>query len=305
MCAGTIASSRVQLAASLALAVALCSVASAAPPEPAEALIEQGVKLRVEGKHAEALELFSKAHAQSPSARTLAQMGLAEGSLRRWLDAEAHLAAALEAGDTPWIEVRRNREALEQALVSVRRHIGSLVVLGPAGTEVSVNGRVAGHLPLVAPLRLAEGQARVDGFTPEGAHALAGVAVVGGAESTVVLDLPPVLQRTPISADDLPTERAVTSQSRWKTWTGATLLAVSAAALATGIVWLSIDGNPDCSPPAGATCYWVRDTKTQGWIAVGAGAALGAAGGFFLWKGRTGEAHLVAGPGTVGATGTF
>jgi hypothetical protein len=267
-------------------------------------LIEQGVKLRVEGKHAEALDLFTRAHALSPSARTLAQIGLAEGSLRRWLQAESHLAAALDSHDTPWIENRRNREALEQALVSVRRHIGTVTVLGPEGAEVSVDGTVAGRLPLATPLRLAEGNARIDGTAPGRKPATARVTVTGGETSTVILELPPEY-KVPILDADLPAEDAHRSPSRWRTWTGASLLGVSAAALATGIAWLAIDGRPTCDPPAGGTCYWVRDTKTQGWIAIGAGVAAGIGGGLFLWKGRSSEAHLVAGPGLMGAAGTF
>src|SRR5450432_1161850 len=116
----------------LAVAVGIASVlavhvAAAAPVDPAEATIEEGVKLRTEGKHVEALELFKKAHAEHPSARTLAQIGLAEGSLRRWVEAEGHLASALAAHDTPWIENRRNREALEQALGAIRGHIGTVI----------------------------------------------------------------------------------------------------------------------------------------------------------------------------------
>jgi hypothetical protein len=301
----TIVSSRGSFAAALVLVLTLGGAANAAAVDPADALIEQGVKLRVEGRHAEALEVFTKAHALSPSARTLAQIGLAEGSLRRWLDAEGHLAAALETHDTPWIENRRNREALEQALASVRSHIGRLIILGPEGTEVSVGGKVVGRLPLATPVRLPEGETRIDGRAPDRKPAQASVTVIGGSESTVILDLPVVLPPVPILKADQPSENRADAGSRWMTWTGASLLGVSAAALATGIVWLAIDGQPECSPPGGATCYWVRDTKTQGWIAVGAGAALGITGGVFLWKGRSSEAHLVAGPGVVGAKGTF
>jgi hypothetical protein len=80
---------------------------------------------------------FKKVHAEHPSARTLAQMGLAEGSLQRWVDAEGHLTAALAAHGTPWIENRRNREALEQALAAVRGHIGTLLVVGTPGRAAS------------------------------------------------------------------------------------------------------------------------------------------------------------------------
>jgi hypothetical protein len=83
---------------------------------PAEALIEQGVKARISDRPGDALDLFRKAHALSPTARTLAQMGLAECSLRRWLEAETHLTAALAEHDTPWIEIRRIRATLEFVL---------------------------------------------------------------------------------------------------------------------------------------------------------------------------------------------
>jgi hypothetical protein len=304
MCGRTIVNVRSAVLVAFTLAIVGGAAWAAPPADPAEALIEQGVKLRVEGKHAEALELFTRAHSLSPSARTLAQIGLAEGSLRRWLDAEGHLVAALDAHDTPWIENRRNREALEQALVSVRRHIGGVTVLGPEGAEVSVDGKVAGRLPLAAPLRLAEGEARIDGTAAGRKPATASVTVVGGETSTVILELPPEY-KVPILDADLPAEAVTRSPSRWKTWTGASLLGVSAAALATGIVWLAIDGRPSCDPPAGGTCYWVRDTKTQGWIAIGAGVAAGVGGGLLIWKARAGESHMSVGLGTMTLTGHF
>src|SRR4051812_31821006 len=49
-----------------AIVAAIClnaGVANAASPDEADALVEQGVKLRVQGKNSEALERFKKAHA--------------------------------------------------------------------------------------------------------------------------------------------------------------------------------------------------------------------------------------------------
>src|SRR5215831_4316633 len=82
--------------------------ASAAPPSAADTLIEQGVALRTKRQLTEALDLFRQAHALAPSAKTLAQMGLTEANLKRWVDAETHLDAALNAHDTPWIEAAKN-----------------------------------------------------------------------------------------------------------------------------------------------------------------------------------------------------
>jgi hypothetical protein len=288
-----------------AIAVALgCTlivrIAVAAPPDPVEATIEEGVKLRTEGRHAEALELFKKAHAEHPSARTLAQMGLAEGSLRRWVDAEGHLAEALATHDTPWIENRRTREALEQALSAVRSHIGSVAVVGPAGAEVSIDQKVVGRLPLAAPLRLPEGTVHVRGSALGHKPVTVETVVAGGGEITVMLDLglaqPPAFPAAPI-IDDGPLP--VSSSARWKTWTGTSLLAASAAALATGIVWLAVDGNGTCDAPAGARCQRLYDTKAQGWVAIGVGAAAGIGGGLLLWQGTRTETRVSFAPGRL------
>jgi len=306
MCARTTVRARGAFALALCAGTVIAGTALAASQtEQADALIEQGVKLRVEGKPAEALDLFTKAHAIAPSARTLAQIGLAEGSLRQWTEAETHLEAALATHDTPWIENHRNREALEQALASIRGHIGHITVLGPEGADVSVEGRPVGRLPLAAPLRLPEGDARIEGTAPGRKSAIARVTVLGGTESTVALDLPPTIPQAPILPADVPEEASAPGSSRWMTWTGASLLGLSAAALTTGIVWFAVDGHPACDPPAGGTCYWVRDTKTQGWIAVAGAATLGVAGGILLWKGESSETRLSLGLGTLTASGHF
>ena len=72
--------------------------------------------------------MFQRAHAIAPSARTLGQMGLVEGTLEHWTDAEDHLTAALAAADDSWI--RKNKANLQTALDSVKPHIGQLVFSG-------------------------------------------------------------------------------------------------------------------------------------------------------------------------------
>jgi hypothetical protein len=292
-------SSGIRGAIRVATAVALFArVAVAAPPDPAEPLIEQGVKLRTEGKYAEALDVFTKAHAASPSARTLAQIGLAEGSMRRWVDAEAHISAALVAHDTPWIENRRNREALEQALSSVRGHIGTIAIVGPPGAEVSVDGRVIGRLPLPAAIRVGEGPVRVRGSALGRKLADVEAAVAGGAETTVALELGPDVP-PPFSAPIIDDEPPPPTRTTWRTWTGTSLLVASAAALVAGGVWLAVDGRGTCDAPTGARCLHVYDTKTQGWIALGVGAAVGVGGGLLLWEGKRSETRISLAPGLL------
>ena len=122
-------------------------------------LIQQGLKLRREGKPEEALQRFRQAHETAPSPRTYGQMGLVETTLKRWTDGETHLAVTLANPDDAW--VRKNRAFLDQALSLCREHVGDLVITGPAGAEVSVGGTPAGTLPAVPALRVAEGTVEV------------------------------------------------------------------------------------------------------------------------------------------------
>jgi hypothetical protein len=289
--------------------------AAAAAPASADALIEQGNALREKHQYEEALELFQKAHALAPSARTLAQIGLAEAKLKRWVDAETHLATALDSHDTPWIENVKNRDALKEALGLVRTHIGLVSVVGPAGAEISVAGTPVGRLPLPAPIHVAEGRARIEGAGDGRQAASVDLRVPGGHELTVHLDLPllPVTYARPelapapagTSPSPLVDSSRVPESTSWKTWTGGGLLAVSAGLIATGIVWVTVDGDNACSPPAGYRCMRVYDTKTQGLITAGAGVVAGVVGGVLVWQGHHTDTRLGLGLGTLTASGTF
>ena len=140
------------------LSIVICGVGRAAEPG-ADELITRGLELRRQAKPEQALEMFQRAHALAPSPRTFGQMGLVEASLEHWLDAETHLTGSLATPDDPW--VRKNRAFLDQALKVSRGHIGELVVTGPAGTDVAVDGRHVGTLPAVQPVKLVQGNAVV------------------------------------------------------------------------------------------------------------------------------------------------
>jgi PEGA domain-containing protein len=128
--------------------------AQAPSPSPnaarVEELLSQGIELRRDGKDAEALSLFRQAADLDPdSARAQAHLGVTNQALGRWLSAETYLTDALNHPGDPYIE--RHRPALEKALEMVKDHIGSLAVDGgPAGADVSLNGRSIGRLPLTA-----------------------------------------------------------------------------------------------------------------------------------------------------------
>lgn len=301
------------LFASLAVQAVL-AVGAAAAEDPTDVLLRRGAELRKQERHQEALDLFRKAHALSPSGRTFAQMGLAEFSLKAYVDAETHLAAAL-ASDSTW--VAKNRAVLEQALADVRKHVAIVTVSGPAGADVAVNGRPVGRLPLSEPLHIAEGRVRIEGTAPDHQPATLDVTLGGGKDFQATLDLVPVAPAlsAPGASGQAPAPPLLAGGAtadtghRWQPWVAGGLLALSVAALTTGIVWASVDGNAACDIPAtapmGSRCGRVYDTKSRGWIAIGAGAAAGIAGGIVLWKGRERDVQVGVGPGTLTAFGRF
>jgi hypothetical protein len=287
-----------------------------APPSPAssartdelaaESLIVRGVELRKAGRHEEALELFVKAHGLAPSGRSWAQMGLAEFSLKRYVDAETHLSAAL-AASSPWVDAPMHRSALEQALAGVRTHIAVINVAGPAGAEVTMNGKPVGRLPLPEPIHVAEGPLRVEATALGHQPWTLDVTVAGGRDFNVTVSLvpispPPLPVVTPPPVPEPPPEP---STSNWKRWTGVGLLALSAGVLTTGIVWLVVADSGTCDPPAGARCLNVYDTRAQGFIALGVGIASAAAGGLLVWQSRQADLRVGLAPGALTASGRF
>jgi hypothetical protein len=152
-----------------ALLVLVMLAAPAAEPTSEADLIRRGVAEREQGHDQVALELFRQAFERYHTPRAQAQLGLACQALGRWSEADEHLSAALGAGSDPWIG--NNRKALEQALAVIGQHVGTVEVMSNVpGTEILVDGRLVGALPLRRPLRLSGGtsmlQARADGYVP-------------------------------------------------------------------------------------------------------------------------------------------
>lgn len=162
-----------------------------------EEIIRGGVELRRRGDDEGALREFRRAYERSPTARAAAQMGLAEQNLRRWVDAEGHLAEALAAREDPWI--RQNRKVLEAQLRLVSSKIGRVEITGePAGAEVVVNTRIIGRLPLPAATRVEPGSVRVELRSPGYTSAAMTVKVNAGQTATVDIKLD--RERTPPGA---------------------------------------------------------------------------------------------------------
>ncbi len=228
------------------LLVTFCAAAAVAAAPSTDALIEQGLDLRRDGKPEQALELFRRAHAIAPSPRTFGQIGLVEVSLKRWVDGETHLSVSLSNPDDTW--VIKNRAFLDEALAQCRQHVGDLVVSGPAGVEVLVGGRLIGTLPAVPTLRLAEGTVAVSASSPGFKPFERTVTVRPGVRTPLAIVLTPVAPAaalplaapsvaTMVSASPPPVTRAPqqTKGRGWHTWAGVSLAAVGAAAIGWGV----------------------------------------------------------------------
>jgi hypothetical protein len=287
----------------------------------ADALITKGLELRRAGRALEAIDLFQRAVAIAPTPRSVGQLGLAESALEHWSDAEEHLDSALASPQDPW--VRRNHDALDQALTLVRTHIGQIALTGPAGAAITVSGRSVGTLPLTKAIRTNAGPALVTATAPGFRQFEMSVPVEVGKETQlqIVLDavaappapLQPVAAPptpvTPLVPAHPPQQRAE-SESAWKTWTGASLVAGGAALAAWGIVWIALDGHSSsgtCAAGAGPGCVPVYSTKTAGIILTGVGAAAVITGGILLYsvKAHNADVGLAVGPSSFALAGHF
>jgi len=264
----------------------LLMLAAAEPPTEAE-LIRKGVAEREQGRDQAALELFREAFERYRTPRAQAQMGLAFQALGRWGEADSHLSAALAQATDPWIT--SNRKALEQALGVIAGHVGTVEVMSNVpGTEILVDGRLVGQLPLRRPLRLSGGtamiQARAEGHVPSQRP----VNIVPGQltrESFTLLPLskapepapapPPAYVEAPAPPPAAPSPSFLAH--RW-TFIGAAALtaAVGGVALWSGLDTLSARDRYVEDPTEERYRDGVSREKRTNWL-IGSTATLGAA----------------------------
>lgn len=240
------------LSVTVALWIAGFATVAAAQEAPDERLIQRGLEARREGRDEEALGLFRQAYTLRATPRALAQIGLAEQALGRWVEADEDLRRALSFGDDVWIQ--EAGPVLERSLQQIEPHIGRLEVVGNVtGAEVRVNGRVVGTLPLSSPVPLPVGEAIVQ-VVAEGYYPIARRAIVtaeGIAHENVELQavtrLPDVL--VPVAP--------------------------------TTVTATSVRPRLDISPTRDAPDSTLAFRRTMGWVSAG-GAALFGGGGLAL-----------------------
>lgn len=259
----------------------------AAAASDADKLIREGVDLRRGGDDSGALDKFQRAFEISPSPRALAQLGLAEQALGRWVMAYAHLHRALEATGDPWI--KKSRTALEAALGHVNDHVGQVQILGGSpGAEVRIDGAPRGKLPLERALVVSTGTVTIDLVAP-GLVAIQRTTLVHARESVrESFDaLAPLPSRDGVSSSGMVKARVV----------GSTPLRASVEPPPGGGTPSAMADPADGSPPSatpGASSDGEKDAQDDGgsrgqggglrksakWVAWGVGAAALGVGAF-------------------------
>jgi hypothetical protein len=240
-------------------------------------LMREGVSLRRKGNDQGALERFRQAYEIDHSSRALAQMGLAEQALGRWVPAYEHLTQALKAISDPWIQT--NGATLRASGVEVGQHVGMLEILGGSpAAEVRIDGVPRGTLPLAGPLVLPLGSV-VIALGGEGFVSVQRAAVIRAQQLTresfdplvLTLQTPPVPRSATVAiahaADQNPRaieiERPEPSrgdnsspEGQSPGWIKAKWIAWATAAAALGVGALAYTQQSDAASQFNGSCFY-------------------------------------------------
>lgn len=127
------------------LLVALPAKADEVLPPEAKARMDEGYKLLVQRKNAQAKEKFLQSLAIFPSAKGLGNLAAAEEDLGQYAEALGHVKALLVHPKAPPEDIEKIRKDYLPHLMSRTGHIRVLAV---AGQAISLNGKVVGVAPL-------------------------------------------------------------------------------------------------------------------------------------------------------------
>ena len=277
------------LAVGIGLGLVLIAASAQAQADAAEveALIAKGNELRRAGTPGPALPYFRRAYELARTPRTTGQLGLAELAAGYPVEAEAHLATALESPNDPGIV--KYRQMLKDALTMARSQLGELSVQGaPPGAEVVVNGRVVGALPLPSPVKLPARTAEIVVRAPGHSERREMVPIAGGQRHALTVNLekdkapgaapvvtptptpvpaavatpPPATPSAPLTVDDRSGGEAPSGAMRTAAWiVGGAAVATAGAGLALNLAARSkkseFDGSCETTPDGA-----VRSTGT-------------------------------------------
>lgn len=251
--------------------------AADAQPINVEAEHQRGMQLRASGHDADAVVVFRALFERTGEPRALARLGLAEGALQRWSDAEEHLQTALARQSDPW--VAQNRANVEEALRAVQRHLGLVdVSCTTPNATVQWGTEAPRPLPLQHPIRVPTGfvdlVVRAPGYSPQSRH----VAIPAGVEPIVVAvtlirdgaATPTPAEPTPRDPPPVEAPRVIAPpppppRGTWQRPVGIALLAGAGASLAAGVAGVILrEGAAGRFNDGGCRLYPDRDVLSGG-----------------------------------------
>ncbi len=123
--------------------------------EKARIYFDKGVAAYNEGEMTVALEAFQRAYSIRPSFKILYNIGQVEAELKHYNKALDAFEEYLSQGKTHIEEERRL--SVDKEIEKLKKLVGSVIIKGTAGSEVWLDGRRIGYLPLAGPIRLDAG----------------------------------------------------------------------------------------------------------------------------------------------------
>lgn len=234
----------------------------------ADTLEAQGVALRDEGRHAEALALFQRSYALCQGPRALGRIGLAEGAVDHLVEAEEHLQQALAARGDAWVEA--HRRDIEEDLARVAGRLGTLELTGDGpAADVTIDGQARARWPAQRSFRVVAGRALRVVVRAPGCSAV--------ARSTTVAARAVVREAVTLTCEAAPSRR---NPRRTIAWVSA---GAAAVALGVGVVGLGVyldrllvwNDDSTCFPANGRAR---RDNCPEAWSALTTGRVVAVTG---------------------------
>lgn len=267
----------------------------------ASSLIDRGIALRRAGDDEAALPLFVQAEKLEPeSTRVLVHLAATYQALGQWEQADRYLMRSLRDPSDPY--VKKHQATLAAARRTVDGHIARLRLSGgPAGTQVRLNGKLLGTLPLNDTMRLEAGIYTLEASLPGHYPVTRSVALAGGALAQESVELARRDSKREVAPAPAEPAAKVSSGTNWLAWTFGGL-AVGAAA-GTVYAWSKREqhadawnDNDECLSPTqtrGELCGDELDAGEQAetWMYIGgaATAAFTAAAIGSIWLGGSDE----------------
>lgn len=267
----------------------------------ASGLIDRGIALRRAGDDEGALPFFRQAEKLEPdSTRVLVHLAATYQALGQWEQADRYLTRALRDPSDPYVQ--KHQATLAAARRTVDGHIARLRLSGgPPGTQVRLNGKLLGTLPMSETLRLEAGIYTLEASLPGHYPVTRSVALAGGTLAQESVELAQRDGKREIASVPAEPGPEVSSGTNWLAWTFGGL-AVGAAA-GTVYAWVKREqhaeawnDNDECLSPTqtrGQLCGAELDAGEQAetWMYIGgaATAAFTAAAIGSIWLGAPDE----------------